>query len=451
VLPKRLDFNRIAKHYQQHGAEGSFITQNVRILLPDGEMSKRVYIMPKYSMDRVSQSQADMQAALRLATAQTATDVERSCANLATGTYDFKRHMHLRQNYVTVFLTSDGSVLDMHKDFMKGGGFSEHSIFFDRLVHFRGDFLDSFCQGPRNNRPQSRRKKKNGKKSEALNRMLAAPAAVASVHEDSVALQHPVKKEFVRSSSSRTVKKVVRTESFPIPKLEAAAKDFFGSLMQRSQNKDCAAKTKDGFRCTRPAERGMFCKQHAKLTKTTKFVSKSWEAVGKFVQSAKMAYSKTRAPMDAHGVGRSLSLVNRRLDSLGRLRQNTEPDGDCQFLAVVATAELDLSAHELRAQVCDYLQMFPEIFNGFWTGFPNFEQYIQHMRKAGSWGDHLTLLAASHLLLRPIMLVTDTTHEESATILVTPPDFISSDLWGPPLCLAFYAEVHYEATIPKPK
>ena len=154
VLPKRLDFNRIAKHYQQHGAEGSFITQNVRILLPNGEMSKRVYIMPKYSMDRVSQSQADMQAALRLATAQTATDVERSCANLATGTYDFKRHMHLRQNYVTVFLTSDGSVLDMHKDFMKGGGFSEHSIFFDRLVHFRGDFLDSFCQGPRNNRPQ---------------------------------------------------------------------------------------------------------------------------------------------------------------------------------------------------------------------------------------------------------------------------------------------------------
>ena len=79
-------------------------------------------------------------------------------------------------------------------------------------------------------------------------------------------------------------------------------------------------------------------------------------------------------------------------------------------------------------------------------GFPNFKDYVNYTRRRGSWGDHLTLTAISHWMLRPIRVITDS--PSSPVMFATPPDFIAESAWGPKLILVRHGEVHYEATSP---
>ena len=88
------------------------------------------------------------------------------------------------------------------------------------------------------------------------------------------------------------------------------------------------------------------------------------------------------------------------------------------------------------------------IFGDFMEGFDDFEAYVRNMRQDGSWGDHLTLVAAAHLMMRPIRVITDTTHEESCVIQINPPEMVSDEAWGPPLVIIHYGEHHYEGTEP---
>ena len=92
------------------------------------------------------------------------------------------------------------------------------------------------------------------------------------------------------------------------------------------------------------------------------------------------------------------------------------------------------------------MEQFPELFGNFIDDFPNFKEYLQYMRKQGSWGDHLTLTALSHLMLRPIIVLTD--NAEKPELLIEPPEFISPTVRGPPLYLIHRAEIHYEGTCP---
>ena len=92
-----------------------------------------------------------------------------------------------------------------------------------------------------------------------------------------------------------------------------------------------------------------------------------------------------------------------------RLRQHkvcrleTEALGDCQFIAIARTAGLNMKHGELRQQICNYLELLPDIFGDFWEGhFADFTHYLAYMRSDGSWSDYLTLTAAANLLLRPI-------------------------------------------------
>ena len=97
----------------------------------------------------------------------------------------------------------------------------------------------------------------------------------------------------------------------------------------------------------------------------------------------------------------------------------------------------------------DYMRGFPQLFGEAWNGFPDFEAYLAYMGQDGSWGDHLCVVAAAHLLWRPIVVITDSSHESSALIRVTPPSAISEDTWEPPIYVVHYGEMHYEATAPK--
>ena len=83
--------------------------------------------------------------------------------------------------------------------------------------------------------------------------------------------------------------------------------------------------------------------------------------------------------------------------SLAGLRRIPVPGcGDCQFDAIIYSAELPMTAAALRAEIVNYLRpqgdrfraRLEERFNGRWPS------YCEHMSRPRSWGDELTLLGA---------------------------------------------------------
>eukprot|EP00435_Cladocopium_sp_Y103_P058513 s1421_g20.t1 len=55
-------------------------------------------------------------------------------------------------------------------------------------------------------------------------------------------------------------------------------------------------------------------------------------------------------------------------------------------------------------------------------------------------------LAMSHLLLRPIHVVTDRPGSDEALLVVEPPHQINQEAWGPPVIVAYTGWKHYEGT-----
>ena len=68
------------------------------------------------------------------------------------------------------------------------------------------------------------------------------------------------------------------------------------------------------------------------------------------------------------------------------------------------------------------------------------------MRNEGVWATALEIYAASHLLLRPIHLVTDHVDNAHATTVVEPPSMLSASAWGATIYLAHFLEWHFEGT-----
>lgn len=66
------------------------------------------------------------------------------------------------------------------------------------------------------------------------------------------------------------------------------------------------------------------------------------------------------------------------------------------------------------------------------------------MAQPHTWGDELTLTAASHLLLRRIVVISDNELEIQREF--TPPAMISQDVWGPDIFICHMLQNHYEAT-----
>ena len=108
-------------------------------------------------------------------------------------------------------------------------------------------------------------------------------------------------------------------------------------------------------------------------------------------------------------------------------------EGDCQFEAITTTAKINIRPKQLRLEACNYLSKFLELFAIFQDGFDHFNNYLAYMRKPGSWGDHLTLMAIAHLMMRPIRVITDGI---SLPDVINPPDFIAREIWGPELIIA---------------
>ena len=130
---------------------------------------------------------------------------------------------------------------------------------------------------------------------------------------------------------------------------------------------------------------------------------------------------------------------------------DTEAHGDCQFIALLQTAGLGLHHMALREIICNYLALLPAVFGECWEGqFADFNDYLANMRKESTWGDHLTLQAAANLMLRPIWVVGDSTHDNAAIMKINPTDTISREEWETPIYIVHYGERRFEGTEPGP-
>jgi hypothetical protein len=225
-----------------------------------------------------------------------------------------------------------------------------------------------------------------------------------------------------------------------------------------SSNKQCAARIgrQKASRCNKQATSGMYCTKHWASSRSARTLRDQMSKWHRLIDVATSQFEKdvdeaiVRSLKDSKDYQRKLrlsfALLAPRLRNKGLQRVEIAGDGNCQFEALVQSGSLPVNHAELRSQVCHYIATLPEVFGDYWDGWDNFEDYLEHMQEDGSWGDHLTLMAAAHILLRPIHVITDSTHESHATMVVEPPEMISQDVWGEPITLIHYGENHYEAT-----
>ena len=134
-----------------------------------------------------------------------------------------------------------------------------------------------------------------------------------------------------------------------------------------------------------------------------------------------------------------------RLKELGLEALDTIADGSCQFLSICFTAGIPVDPADFRSQVVNFLRQLPQLFaDKISSTFTSFEAYLQTMSRPSTWGDELTLQAASCLLLTPIRVLSDSEVEPERRF--TPPPTIAPEVWGKEIVICHIGNNHYEAT-----
>ena len=187
IQARRLDRTQLLEHYHSTGARGSYLATSCSLDLATGQTAKLLYIMPKYSLRMVVDKPAEMQAVLRLSLAESSEEVQAAASNPTTGTYDVFRHIYLRQTFVALYVVDKDTVLDSHKDFVSGGGHTDHSHFLRTILHNKAQPL---VQGPKNSQAKSKKPKAKAKRSAKTKAMLAAPESALIKKDVEVAKPH---------------------------------------------------------------------------------------------------------------------------------------------------------------------------------------------------------------------------------------------------------------------
>ena len=223
----------------------------------------------------------------------------------------------------------------------------------------------------------------------------------------------------------------------------------------------CLASVVKGGRCKRTRTHGNFCKQHAHEMKKPERQNASWNSLEEALEQAAINFENQqlhiavqRSMEENEGAMKrrqdSIEKLAPRLAELGLERVDTAAQGDCQFLAVSFSAGLPVDVQDFRCQVVQYLKHCADIYSDkVASKFRSFQQYVEHMCRPGTWGDELTLAASSHLLLRPIVVLSDDDREGERRF--EPPSVIHESVWGPPIYIAYLNSSHYEATAPLAK
>ena len=75
----RIDFNVILKHYKWYGPQKTYLSEPCSLTLSTGDRAIYLYVMPKYHLEYAWEKKEDMNAALKLAKAETQENVRDAC------------------------------------------------------------------------------------------------------------------------------------------------------------------------------------------------------------------------------------------------------------------------------------------------------------------------------------------------------------------------------------
>jgi len=136
-------------------------------------------------------------------------------------------------------------------------------------------------------------------------------------------------------------------------------------------------------------------------------------------------------------------LLRRRLDGLGLRENEVDGDGNCQFRAIADQlfGSPDRYA-EVRANIVEHLRSNVPLYSGFVHDIP-YDAYIENMGRDGTWGDHVTLQAASNVYRLEIRVYTS--YDGNWERVIRPTD--DGNIRGF-IQLSFYAELHYNSVLP---
>ena len=138
-----------------------------------------------------------------------------------------------------------------------------------------------------------------------------------------------------------------------------------------------------------------------------------------------------------------LSSLAEYLSSIGFSIENVPGDGSCQFHATVLSAGLEVTASELRKDVIAHMAHNPNQFAPFVHGM-SWSDYLSRLKLSATWGGHLTLVAISEILGRPIVVHSFAAVAEPMILPLQVPE-------GQPepavINVAFDPECHYQAVL----
>lgn len=115
-----------------------------------------------------------------------------------------------------------------------------------------------------------------------------------------------------------------------------------------------------------------------------------------------------------------------------------EGDGNCQFRALADQLFRSPDYHKhVRKQVVKQLKHHRKLYESYVP--MKYRSYLRKMKKAGEWGDHVTLQAAADRFEAKICLVTS--FRDTCYIEILPKDENPTrEVW-----LSFWSEVHYNS------
>ena len=273
--------------------------------------------------------------------------------------------MHLRQAYVCIFVEESGKIIDQHRHFQQGAGWTEHVVFIGQAVDSKG-FITAIPQGP-SSKAKGQKKKPRRRCSEKTKAMLKPPQSSQVTPSNPSSANQPV--------------------------VWRAA---------------CMAATKSGTRCLRKRVTGNCCQQHYREL-AHDGVKHLFEDMQDMFDAARQSWDQQQIDLalklslqesseQAARRAASLRLVDRRLKQESLKRIPVTADGDCLFTAAAWSAGIAMDPFALRQEVVSYLKTFPEMFSEWFdVRWSSYDQYLTALSRKGCWGDALCCMALSHL------------------------------------------------------
>ena len=135
-------------------------------------------------------------------------------------------------------------------------------------------------------------------------------------------------------------------------------------------------------------------------------------------------------------------LLRRRLFWRGLRENEVDGDGNCQFRAIADQLYGSPDRYaEVRANIVEHLRSNSSRYSAFVPD--SYDTYIENMGRDGTWGDHLTLQAASNVYGLEIRVYTSYDGNWERVIRPTDDGNIRRAIQ-----LSFYAELHYNSVYP---